>query len=291
MKPNLRLWILRDYKIPRSEGAQHITILILTVLTAALLVGELMFDLRATNIELISSLFVTNSLLLLFSFQKKFLKEIGVAQVIVLYLLFESHYVFLPESFHVITYWMPSVAVIALIFNGLRSAHIWIGIVILTLFFNSLFGIYSMGKGYDTVIHFSSTLIGGTVFTLTIISCCSVLYNLLGRAYFKLKIKNDEVTRLMGKLQEMNETLESKVIERTKNIEEQNRKLKEYAFMNSHLVRAPLANILGAVQHLDQTNSTDQIDQMTAIIRISAIDLDKVIKEVGKSLGSIEDSN
>ena len=50
----------------------------------------------------------------------------------------------------------------------------------------------------------------------------------------------------------MNGSLEGTVKERMKDIEERNERLKQYAFMNSHMVRAPLANIIGAVSHLEE---------------------------------------
>jgi signal transduction histidine kinase len=288
MKPNLKLWIWRDYKIPKSQGAQHITILVLTILIALVTLAELIVDLVGTNIELISALFIANLTLLFFSFKKKFLGKIGFLQIVVLYLLLELHLILLPGSFHVIAYWMPAIPVVALIFSGLRIAHIWLVVVLVTLLVNALYGINVVGETYEATIFYKVSLIGGSIFCLMIISCFSILYNLLGRAYFKLKIKNEQVTGLMQRVQEMNETLETAVASRTKNIEQQNKRLKEYAFMNSHLVRAPLANILGAIEHLDEPKDRYQMREMSSIIKKSAEDLDLVIKDVGKSLVEIE---
>lgn len=288
MKPNLKLWIWRDYKIPKSKGAQHITIFVLTILTALVTVAELTIDLVGTNVELISTLFLANLTLLFFSFRKKYLEVIGFLQVVALYLLLELHLILLPESFHVITYWMPAIPVVALIFSGLRMAHIWLGVVLVTLLANALYGINMFGESYEATIIYKVSLIGGSIFCLMIISCFSILYNLLGRAYSKLRIKNEQVTNLMRKVQEMNENLESTVISRTKDIEEQNEKLKEYAFMNSHLVRAPLANILGAIEQLEESGDNSEIKEMKNIIKKSAENLDVVIKDVGKSLVEIK---
>lgn len=288
MKPNLKLWVWKDYQIPKSQGAQHITILVLTILIAAVTLAELTVDLAATNIELMAGLFVVNLCLLLLSYRKVLLKWIGLMQVVVLYLLFELHFVLLPESFHIINYWMPCVPLIALIFRGLRFAHIWLAIILATLFANSFYGMYTIGDMYSTNVFYKSYLVGGSIFNLMIVSCFSILYNLLGRAYHKIRLKNAEVIRLMDTLQELNETLEIKVASRTKNIEKQNDKLREYAFMNSHLVRAPLANILGAIEHLEETKDISQIHKMSSIIKKSADDLDLVIKDVGKSLVEIK---
>ena len=100
----------------------------------------------------------------------------------------------------------------------------------------------------------------------------------------KTKAKNREVVKLISQLKEMNGSLEEIVKDRTKDIEESNEKLKRYAFMNSHLVRAPLANILGAVGHLEDAHDEKKTKELMNIVKISANNLDEVIKEIGESL-------
>ncbi|MDW3191559.1 MAG: hypothetical protein R8G66_04320 [Cytophagales bacterium] len=49
-------------------------------------------------------------------------------------------------------------------------------------------------------------------------------------------------------IQQIRDNLQQKVLERTKELEEENQKLIEYSFINAHLIRAPLTNIAGATQ-------------------------------------------
>lgn len=59
---------------------------------------------------------------------------------------------------------------------------------------------------------------------------------------------------------------------------EQNRRLREIAFMNSHLVRAPLANILALTSILDDSIISDPLNiDLISHIKKSARELDKVI--------------
>lgn len=56
---------------------------------------------------------------------------------------------------------------------------------------------------------------------------------------------NEELNALNEELKTMNEVLEQRVEERTRRLEIQNRQLRDYAFINSHVLRAPLARIRG----------------------------------------------
>ncbi|HEX8331880.1 MAG TPA: histidine kinase dimerization/phospho-acceptor domain-containing protein [Segetibacter sp.] len=64
-------------------------------------------------------------------------------------------------------------------------------------------------------------------------------------------------------------------------INRQNRKFKEIAFIISHDVRAPLSNILGLVEFLDKTDSAkDDNKQLVEYIKVSARQLDEVVRNV-----------
>lgn len=68
-------------------------------------------------------------------------------------------------------------------------------------------------------------------------------------------------------------------------LEEQNKQLKEYAFITSHNLRRPLANILGLVQLFDKNKSVDP-DNKFAIEKITemAEELDHLIRMSGSYL-------
>jgi|GEM_PF-307388 len=64
-------------------------------------------------------------------------------------------------------------------------------------------------------------------------------------------------------------------------IENHNKQLREIAWMQSHLVRAPLARILGITEVLSEGgNSQDKIDEMLSYLSISATELDDIIRDI-----------
>ncbi|SNS83838.1 hypothetical protein SAMN05421640_1457 [Ekhidna lutea] len=284
MRELFKDWLLKDYNVPKSEGVQFITILMLTILIGMLAIGEYLVDLKATTLPLILSLFGAN--LILLGAAKRFGKSVivGNLQLFVLYLMFQLTFITLPNVFHVIIYWMPTIPLLAFMFGNLRTSHIWLVIILITLVLDTVYGNSVMGQSYTAEIPYMPYAFAASIFTITFVACFSLLHNLLGRSYSRLRSKNREVVTLIGQLKEMNDSLEKIVKERTKDIELQNKKLKRYAFMNSHLVRAPLANILGAVNHLDSSCDSSERTELLNIVKVSANSLDDVIKEVGKSL-------
>ena len=70
-----------------------------------------------------------------------------------------------------------------------------------------------------------------------------------------------------------------------KEIELQNEKLREISWLQSHVVRAPLARILGLVQLLNESHDATQKAQMLCFLNESANELDNVIKEIITTTG------
>ncbi|QEM04989.1 PAS domain S-box protein [Mucilaginibacter rubeus] len=66
--------------------------------------------------------------------------------------------------------------------------------------------------------------------------------------------------------------------EHLQKIENQNKRLREIAWIHSHLVRAPLASILGLVQLCDPNDSPNA--EIIPMLKKSAEDLDKVIQDI-----------
>ncbi|WP_420582602.1 tetratricopeptide repeat protein [Reichenbachiella sp.] len=94
-----------------------------------------------------------------------------------------------------------------------------------------------------------------------------------------------ELAQVNGEMKNMNESLEVLVKERTKKIESQNKKLRDYAFSNSHEVRAPLSNLLGLINVSKiQGMTPEEQEEIIEKIYISALDLDSVITKVNKIL-------
>jgi ligand-binding sensor domain-containing protein len=92
-----------------------------------------------------------------------------------------------------------------------------------------------------------------------------------------LSDKNDEIARI-------NKNLEKIVAERTWVLEEQNKRLSEYAFINAHKLRAPLASILGIINLLlievDETQKLKLLDHLQK----SSLELDEVVRTINQML-------
>ena len=91
-------------------------------------------------------------------------------------------------------------------------------------------------------------LITKTMFMVVSYSITSWLIIYLKReydlAYRKTKKQADELSRKNRKIKSINEDLLSLVSKRTNSLKENQNKLLEYAFMNSHSIRGPLTNLL-----------------------------------------------
>lgn len=73
----------------------------------------------------------------------------------------------------------------------------------------------------------------------------------------------------------------TKSLNHIREIELQNQKLKEIAWMQSHIVRAPLSQILGVTQLiLDDEETTQETKELIIILNNSAKELDKIIQEI-----------
>lgn len=63
-------------------------------------------------------------------------------------------------------------------------------------------------------------------------------------------------------------------------IEEQNKVLKDITWVQSHVVRAPLARLLGGVDLLNQETDKAKIKRLLEIISESAMELDDIVKDI-----------
>lgn len=94
----------------------------------------------------------------------------------------------------------------------------------------------------------------------------------------ELKMANNDIIAF-------NEALEVGIQERTLEIEDQNRRLREYAFANSHEMRAPLARLLGLADQWKKEETTEEQRQtLNVMMEISAKELDDVIRKNHKLL-------
>lgn len=98
----------------------------------------------------------------------------------------------------------------------------------------------------------------------------------------QLEERNNEVLRQKDEIDAINDNLEELVRKRTQQLEDRNNRIREYAFSNSHLVRGPLARILGLVSIVGHDPKAMEL------IGENAKELDNVIKEMTEILAEKE---
>jgi signal transduction histidine kinase len=99
----------------------------------------------------------------------------------------------------------------------------------------------------------------------------------------EIEEQSEELKVLNDSLLDMNANLEQKVAERTRELEIKNKKLQEYAFVNSHKLRGPVARILGLVNLLDYKNIYDS-ELIVTQLRVSATELDDLTRDIAAKL-------
>ena len=91
---------------------------------------------------------------------------------------------------------------------------------------------------------------------------------------------NEELTSLNEELAITNYTLEATVKRRTIELEKQNEYLTEYAFINSHLLRAPLARIMGLSTLLSIESKESNCKELIEALTKSSYELDLIIRKI-----------
>lgn len=106
--------------------------------------------------------------------------------------------------------------------------------------------------------------------------CVDGTYKFILDRGFVIRDESGKALRMIGAMQDITER-----IKQIREIEEQNVKLKEIAWTQSHIVRAPLARIMGIV-NLFNTNALkeEETQEFLNYILSSAIELDQVIRTI-----------
>ncbi|WP_040397797.1 tetratricopeptide repeat protein [Cesiribacter andamanensis] len=95
-----------------------------------------------------------------------------------------------------------------------------------------------------------------------------------------IKSQAQELEQAYDKIHQHNLQLENNIAERTRQLNQQNRQLIQYAFFNAHKVRGPLARILGLVNLLPKAEHDTEFNFIMQRLEDSARELDKVVHEI-----------
>jgi len=105
----------------------------------------------------------------------------------------------------------------------------------------------------------------------------------LQRVALKLVNQNEELQKQREEIKAINENLESMIVEHTKGIEIKNKELSEYAYINAHLLRAPLSRIMGLATLMESDPNTYNPQEIHRI-KALANEMDSVVRKINEVL-------
>lgn len=99
----------------------------------------------------------------------------------------------------------------------------------------------------------------------------------------KISEQNQVLLEQQEEIRKINANLESRVEERTRALLVKNLQLEEYAYINSHLVRAPLARVIG-LTNLILNDHPNVSDELLAKLKDASVELDSVVRKINKAI-------
>ena len=96
--------------------------------------------------------------------------------------------------------------------------------------------------------------------------------------------KSEELHKQKQEIQEINASLEQRVLERTKVLEEKNKQLAEYAFINSHVLRAPVSTMMGLINLVQYSELPEEDRKVYEHIKQTANVLNNIVFKINDAL-------
>ncbi len=106
----------------------------------------------------------------------------------------------------------------------------------------------------------------------------------------ELKQQNKVLLFYQSEVKLANEELERRVKKRTSELEDRNARLKEYAFINAHLLRAPLCRIKGLTNLIGKNNEIYDRQIIERLV-ISNAELEDIVKKITNILDEEKELN
>lgn len=107
----------------------------------------------------------------------------------------------------------------------------------------------------------------------------------------ELEETQEELIAKNEEYEAINRNLETLVEQRTKVIDSKNRQIIDYANINAHKVRGPLARIMGLINISEYSNNPEELKNIFEKLRLPSQELNVIIDEINKTLeeGNSED--
>lgn len=107
----------------------------------------------------------------------------------------------------------------------------------------------------------------------------------------EIQAQNEQIMMQAEEIKVINENLEKLVQERTQELQKKNTALEEYAFINAHKLRSPVASILGLINLLNKTPLNDDARGILIHLEDSTGKLDEIVSSITKTLERGERGN
>lgn len=106
-----------------------------------------------------------------------------------------------------------------------------------------------------------------------------------------LKKQNEEVKLQKEEIESINNNLEKLIVQRTNKVLEHEKLFTEYANINAHRVRSPLARILGLLNLIELEQDKEKIlKEFLPLLQSNAEELNAILDEVSRSLNAVNQS-
>lgn len=96
--------------------------------------------------------------------------------------------------------------------------------------------------------------------------------------------QNEEIQSQAEEIKGINENLEQLVRDRTEEVLKKTKALEEYAFINAHKLRAPVASVLGLINLLEKTQLDADGKEINDHLKRSAEELDSIVYKITKTV-------
>lgn len=100
----------------------------------------------------------------------------------------------------------------------------------------------------------------------------------------EIQTQNEEISAQSEEILRINENLEEIVQERTRELKKKNKALEEYAFINAHKLRSPVATILGLINLFSKTKLDHEGKEINRRLQNTADELDCIVNSITKTI-------
>ncbi|MCC5929052.1 MAG: hypothetical protein JJU28_07385 [Cyclobacteriaceae bacterium] len=102
----------------------------------------------------------------------------------------------------------------------------------------------------------------------------------------EIEIQNERLHQQQEEIHLINENLEDRIQQRTQKLKELNRKLEKYAYINSHILRAPICRIKGLyyLLEIDPRYQTTNSNEIIQHLKSAGSELDRVMEQINTAL-------